>query len=61
MVDILKATALTVLIVGILSVVGVFGVVLMEFFNEFNSDWLLPLGILVIIWVSAYKAIKDGF
>lgn len=59
--DILKATLLTVLMVGILGGIGALGIVLLEFFNGFNFDWVLPLGILVIIWVSAYKAVKDGF
>lgn len=59
--DILKATVLTVLMVGILGGIGVLGCVLMEYAQNWNFDWVLPLGILVIIWVSAYKAVKDGF
>lgn len=59
--DILKATALSGLVVGILAGIGVLGNVLMEFFKDLNLDWWLPLGVLVIIWVSVYKAVKDGF
>lgn len=59
--DILKATALSGLVVGILAGIGVLGNVLMEFFKDLNLDWWMPLGVLVIIWVSVYKAVKDGF